>query len=418
MTPAELSRRIKEEARALGFDLVGVARAGRVDYTHTAAPAWLASGRHGTMAGWRTVREAGSTRAPRPRMPVDRGGGLVLPSPGGARAPAGGTARFDLIVGGEDYSRVLKESFTRCSLAARRRPLVRRAGVRRSARSWKGTGRRPPDSAAWQETNLAQPTSGRSCSSRALVRAELEPDEPGSITAARARAASMPARRVRSTSRTSWTPGAAIVLDDRAPGNRSMPEQEPAIGDWLFGCDVCQDVSRGTRADREPRAASRAARGGLAGDPRRAADALRAGVRGSLREHGRERARRRRVSCGTPRSWPEHRSRSDAALATAASDGDPSLSAAARRGARQRAGVSRLLVPPARPVVGDYIPGLAISTEDELRFRGVLTTAVSCGALPGDPWLASDEGRHEAFLVDAGAERIACSRSSSRRNSL
>ena len=48
MTPAELSRRIKAEALDLGFELVGVARAERVEEADRVAE-WLAAGRHGTM---------------------------------------------------------------------------------------------------------------------------------------------------------------------------------------------------------------------------------------------------------------------------------------------------------------------------------------------------------------------------------
>ena len=106
MTPAELTRSVKDEAGRLGFDLVGVARADAVSEARLLA-AWLARRHHGTMT-W-MARHFDERVDPRKLVPGCRSVvsvGLVYGS-GETTGPDG--VRVARYAAGEDYHRVLKD---------------------------------------------------------------------------------------------------------------------------------------------------------------------------------------------------------------------------------------------------------------------------------------------------------------------
>lgn len=263
MTAAELSRRIKAEAHDLGFDLVGIARADRIDEADRLAE-WLAAGRHGSM-GW--MENWFEKRVdPRALVPGCRSivsvGLLYHRSPERAPQPAG--TEVATYAWGEDYHRVLKDRLH--SLLERGRaldpafdgraftdsgPVMERYWAQRAGLGWRG-----------KNTLLLNRRLGSFLFlGELLVRAELVPDAAATdhcgtctrcIDACPTGALDEPyvldARRCISY----WT------IEHR---EALSAEQEEAMGEWLFGCDVCQDVCPWNRAPSEsdePRFAPRA----------------------------------------------------------------------------------------------------------------------------------------------------------------
>jgi epoxyqueuosine reductase len=260
--PAELSRRIKAEARDLGFELVGVARAERVGEAARLAE-WLAAGRHGTME-W---MERWFDKRVDPRRLVEGcrsivSVGLVYHRPA-ERAPQPEGTEVATYAWGEDYHRVLRDKLH--VLLERGRaldpdfagraftdsaPVMDRYWAQRAGLGWRGK----------NTLLLNQRLGSYLFLGELLVRAELEPDAAGldhcgtctrcidaCPTGAIVEPYVLDARRCISY----WT------IEHR---DDLSPEEEEAAGEWLFGCDVCQDVCPWNRAapeSAEPRFAPR-----------------------------------------------------------------------------------------------------------------------------------------------------------------
>jgi epoxyqueuosine reductase len=264
VTPAELSRRVKEAAWELGFDLVGIARADAVDEADL-LDQWLARGRHGTMRwmeNWREKRLDPRLLVEGCRSIVSVGVVYKQPDRDAPQPPGTKVARY---AWGEDYHRVLKDKLH--ALLARGRaldpafegraftdsgPVMERWWAERAGLGWRG-----------KNTLLLNKRLGSFLFlGEILVRAELEPDPAGvdhcgtctrcidaCPTGAIVAPRELDARRCISY----WT------IEHRG---ELAPEEEESVGDWLFGCDVCQDVcpwNRDAPETREGRFRSRAA---------------------------------------------------------------------------------------------------------------------------------------------------------------
>jgi len=246
MSPAELFARFKERAAEECFDLVGVAASARLDRDARALEAWLAEGMHASML-WMS------------RDPAKRGDpGELLPgccsvvvlatnyrpdefgiTPDGS---GGKVARY---AWGRDYHKILGRGLKRLSvwleeetgLPARSfvdtAPILERAWAERAGLGWIG-----------KNANLISRELGSwLLVGEILTAAELEPDTGphqefcGTCTAC-----------------IEACPTEAIVADGVVDARRCIAywniehrgavpaERRPGIGDWIFGCDVCQEV--------------------------------------------------------------------------------------------------------------------------------------------------------------------------------
>lgn len=340
MTPAELSQRIKAEARDLGFELVGVARAERVDEADRLAE-WLAAGRHGSMRwmeGWFEKRVD-------PRLLVEGcrsivSVGLVYGQPA-ARAPQPAGTRVASYAWGEDYHRILKDKLG--ELLARGRaidptfegraftdsaPVLDRYWAERAGLGWRGKNTLVLNKRLGSYLFLGE----------LLVRAELEPDEPGTDhcgsctrcidacpTGAIVEPRVLDARRCISY----WT------IEHRG---ELAPEEEGAMGEWLFGCDVCQDVcpwNRSAAETTEPRLAPRGKAWPASLDDLLSLTEDEFATR--FGDSAVERARRRGLVRNAAIVAGNTGLGSGSALEVAAADADPVVAAAARRALDRRA---------------------------------------------------------------------------------
>jgi len=242
LTAADLTARVKDEAGRLGFALVGVARAEAVAEASRLAE-WLDRGHHGTMA-W-MARHFEKRVDPRKLVPGCRSVvcvGLVYGS-AEPRGPEG--VRVARYAAGEDYHRVLEDKLEALLDHGRRldpafdgrafvdtAPVMDRYWAERAGLGWRG-----------KNTLLLNKRLGSFLFlGELLVRAELEPDLPGTDhcgtctrcldacpTGALVEPYLLDARRCISY----WT------IEHRG---ELEPAEEAATGEWLFGCDVCQAV--------------------------------------------------------------------------------------------------------------------------------------------------------------------------------
>ncbi len=244
MTPDALAAAVKAAARDLGFEACGVtdlapsAAAGALDR-------WLSDHRHGDMAYME--RQAAVRRQPALAWPEARTAVVVLHGyyqPDATPAPGRGrVARYAL---GDDYHEVMKERLaqlgTRLVTAAgggRFRtfadagPLPERELARRAGLGWIG-----------KNTMLIRPGLGSFTFIGVLLTDLVLPrDQPFEAdrcgTCRRCLDAcpteAFPAPRVLDAARCV----SYLTIEARGP---MPPALRPAVGDWLFGCDVCQDV--------------------------------------------------------------------------------------------------------------------------------------------------------------------------------
>ena len=243
--PRTLSERVKGLALAAGFDLAGVARAESTPETEFLRE-WLARGYAGEMAYLeRRVEERVDPRRLLEGARSVVAVGLVY-DPGEAGEPKPGTAEVARYAGGEDYHTVLRERLRALeagleALAAR--PLRMRSYVdtgpvaERVFAAYAGLG--------WigKNTCLIHPRLGSYVFLAVLVTdLELAPDarEPDHCGSCRACLDACPTDAfaapyvLDATRCISYT-----TIEARGP---IAPELREAHGDWLFGCDICQEV--------------------------------------------------------------------------------------------------------------------------------------------------------------------------------
>jgi len=260
LPPDELTFRIKAEATRLGFDAVGVARAARVDEADRVAE-WLARGNHASMKWMERWFE--KRMDPRELVPGCRSVVCValVYRMGSAPEPAG--TRVAAYARGEDYHRVLKDKLHELLAFCRALdpdiegrpftdsgPVMERWWAEKAGLGWRGKNSLLLDKQLGSFLFLGE----------LLLTAELVPDRPGidhcgsctaCIEACPTGAIAEPYRVDARRCISYWT---IEHRDDLPRGD------EAAIGEWLFGCDVCQDVcpwNRKARAGSERRLAPR-----------------------------------------------------------------------------------------------------------------------------------------------------------------
>lgn len=235
-----LEQRLEREAYALGFDLCGFARLGAAE-SAAEYDAWVANGHAGTMAYMaRNAELRHDTRRPHPGAVS----AIVVGMSYGGRAPGGPVARY---ARGDDYHEVMRdrlrqlharlERFVGTPVDARpyvdTAPILERDLARRAGLGWFG-----------KNTNLINPEIGSYFFIGSLfVAMELAPSAPFEAdrcgTCTRCLAAcptdAFVAPRVLDARRCI----SYLTIELRG----DIPEAlRPLVGEWLYGCDVCQEV--------------------------------------------------------------------------------------------------------------------------------------------------------------------------------
>ena len=339
MSPELLAERIKDEARALGFDLVGVAKADRVADDERLAE-WLSRGRHGSMAWMESHFE--KRVDPRALLPGCRSVVCVAllyrrpdeeaPHPDGLRV-----ARY---AWGEDYHRVLKDKLHELLERGRAMdpsfegrafvdsaPVMDKYWAEQAGLGWRG-----------KNTNVLNVRLGSYFFlGEILTTAELAPDLPGTdhcgtctrcLDACPTGALVAPYELDATRCISYWT------IEQR---DALAPEEETAAGEWLFGCDVCQEVcpwNGDAPVASEPRLAPR-----QEAWPRSLDDLLELTPGDFRRRFGTsaiERTRRRGLVRNAAIVAGNSGRGSDEALEKAAGDPDPVVAGAARRALEKR----------------------------------------------------------------------------------
>src|SRR5256885_3938974 len=246
-----LTDALKDRARALGFCAVGVTGTEPFHEAESAAATRTAEGLLDGLSWWNLTRAHASAN-PRRAMPDARSViALAFPHPRAAAAPSpragegrgGGLGRIAAYALGRDYHEVLLERMQPLLGMLRERGyaaktyvdhgwMLDRAAAARAGLGWLG-----------KNTNLLVPGAGSYVLLAEIVTsAALQPDQPLKKTCGSCDAC----LRICPT-------GALVkpgVLDNRrcisfwTIEHRGVIPREirPLIGEWIFGCDLCQEV--------------------------------------------------------------------------------------------------------------------------------------------------------------------------------
>jgi epoxyqueuosine reductase len=240
----DLKARIRTAARALGFEHVGFATARDLGPAAGIEP-WLASAHHGTM-GW-MARDPGVRRDPRRLRPSAR---TVVSLAANYYHPARhdggpGTGRISRYAWGGDYHRLLRRRLhallrtlrgdgvaIEAKIAVDSTPVAEKAWAHTAGVGWVG-----------KHSNVITRDRGSWVFlTELIVDQELEPDPPATDHCGTC------------TRCIDACPTAAIVAPAVVDSRRCIsyltielkgaidPELRAPTGDWIFGCDICQDV--------------------------------------------------------------------------------------------------------------------------------------------------------------------------------
>jgi epoxyqueuosine reductase len=237
---AELSRRIRDEARALGFDLVGITTLGEVE-TAPYFDEWIAAGYAGEMG----YLERGAEKRRDTRLPFEGVvSAVVVAMNYGGTQPEGPVARY---ARGDDYHDIMVDRLRTLHAWISREvgrdvrgkayvdtgPILERDLARKAGLGWFG-----------KNTNLINPTLGSFFFLGELVLdLELEADAPfemdrcGSCTRcldACPTSAFVAPRVLDATKCISY-----VTIEAKGEIPEALRE---FVGEHLYGCDVCQSV--------------------------------------------------------------------------------------------------------------------------------------------------------------------------------
>ncbi len=259
-SPAELARRLKAEAQRLGFDACGIARAERLDAEAARLERWLLEGRHASM-GW-MERHAEKRADPRVLVEGARSVVSVLQSyyqPEARAAPEAG--KISRYAWGEDYHHVMKDNLQRlfdwldeAAGGIRGRvfvdsaPVLDRVWAQRAGLGWPG-----------KHTLLINRALGSFFFiGELIVDADLPPDAPAVQdfcgTCTRCLDACPTGALFEPYQLDAGRCISYLTIEHRED---DVPEHVRAqMDDWIFGCDICQDVcpwNKFSQPTREPR---------------------------------------------------------------------------------------------------------------------------------------------------------------------
>lgn len=239
----ELGQRIRELARAVGFARVGFAKAEPLEEDGARFKAWLDQGYHGSMAYLARNVEARTDPA-HPDMVAGARSVIVLAAPYGAAPPhehePGRIARYAqsrdyhsiLYTRVRNITRLLREEGHRARASVDTLPILERAWAARAGVGFIG-----------KNCLLIVPGLGSYVLLAVVVTsAELPPDQPMRERCGQCRLCldvcptqAFVAPRVLDARKCI----AYLTIEHEGP---IEPELRPQIGDWLFGCDACQEV--------------------------------------------------------------------------------------------------------------------------------------------------------------------------------
>ncbi|HLW61450.1 MAG TPA: tRNA epoxyqueuosine(34) reductase QueG [bacterium] len=246
-----LARAVKAEAREVGFDLCGITTSAPFPQEGGALVDWINRGYHGEM----DYMARNATRSPRPAAVVPGARALVVVGLyyGGSsdaasapdREPAAPRGRISRYAGGDDYHEVMGSRLKRLAQFLLNRgaqvaryyvdtgPVIDRAAARRAGLGWYGKNTliiTRSGHGSWVFlgeilTDLALPPDTPAEGNCGHCRLCLDACPTGAIVAPYV----VDARRCISY----------LTIEHRGPIPREL---RPAIGDLIFGCDICQDV--------------------------------------------------------------------------------------------------------------------------------------------------------------------------------
>lgn len=243
MTPAERARAVKEWAAGERFDACGVAAVAPIDAENRLG-AWLDAGMHGDM-GWmettREIRRDAAKKLPGARSVVVVARNYNHPRP----TDKPGTGRVSRYAWGRDYHNLLKKPLRRlsariatiepgaqCYASIDTGPVMEKAWAMRAGVGWIGK----------NSLVLRKGLGSYFFLATVITTAEIEADAPaldqcGACTLcidACPTAAIVAPRVVDATKCIAYH-----TIENRG----AVPDAlQPAFGDWIFGCDICQEV--------------------------------------------------------------------------------------------------------------------------------------------------------------------------------